>query len=114
MTDLYPGKETLQSWHEQIQPSELAQTPRGAYCECCDLPLSSCGKAVEAKQLTELKKWRRWLIRHGWFTSNFPGQCNRCEVWFRAGTVIRSDGFSAKGGIYVAECCAPPMPGGDD
>lgn len=88
----------------------VPQTAREPRCECCDLPEPSCGKAAEAEELSELREWRRYLIRNGWFTSNFPGVCDRCGVTFRGGVVIRSDGFSGRSGRYVAECCAPPLP----
>lgn len=80
------------------------------WCECCDLPIESCGRAAEAKQRAELQEWRRWLVRHGWFRSNYPRVCHRCETGFKAGSVIRSDGFTSRGGVYVGECCAPEMP----
>jgi hypothetical protein len=75
-------------------------------CECCDLPISSCGKAAEARQRADARAQRRYLIRLGWFESLYPGVCDRCDVPFRPGTLIKANGLKT----YLAECCAPERP----
>lgn len=85
-------------------------TVRVMRCDCCDLPVESCGKAAEVAQRAALDAWRKWLCRHGWFRSNYAGSCHQCGTEFKAGSVIRSGGFTGRGGVYVAACCAPDMP----
>lgn len=80
-------------------------------CECCDNLPGQCGSAAQAAQRASLELWRRWLCRHGWFRSNYPGACNQCGTAFKPGAAIRSDGFTGRGGVYAAECCAPDLPG---
>jgi len=76
---------------------------RDEQCECCELPLVSCGKAAETKQRAEAKARRVALLRRpGWFPSDFPGACARCSEWFPVGTPIRRD--QVKG--WLAECCS--------
>ena len=84
----------------------VSREPR---CECCDLPESSCGKVAESRQRTEDQAHRRYLIRIGWFASNYPGKCDRCETQFGPGTLIHANGMKT----YLAQCCAPDRPGGD-
>jgi hypothetical protein len=77
--------------------------PTQELCECCELPLVSCGKAAEAKQRAQAKAVRATLLcRPGWFPSSFPGPCARCSEWFEVGTPIRKD--VVKG--WLAECCS--------
>jgi hypothetical protein len=76
-------------------------------CECCELPLASCGRAAEKRQQAELAEWHRYLIRHGWFASRFPGSCRKCGTAFKPGVLIFTRNRSAP---YLAECCAPEAP----
>lgn len=77
-------------------------------CECCELPLYSCGKAAAQKQETEEKKFRTELAARGWFASQFPGSCRGCGEDFEPGSLIHgtSDGYGHRGRKYFAECCA--------
>lgn len=75
-------------------------------CDCCDLPLSLCGKAGETRQRSEDQAHRRYLIKNGWFPSNYSGKCDRCETPFVPGTLIHANGLKT----YLAICCAPEVP----
>lgn len=78
-------------------------TMRGKRCECCWLPVASCGKAAEAKQRAEVKARRAELLRRReWFAATYPGVCARCGEWFATDTPIRKDNIKG----WLAECCA--------
>jgi hypothetical protein len=81
----------------------LFQEPR---CTCCELPVSSCGKAAESRQRQQDQAHQRYLIKNGWFRSQYPGACDRCQEPFRPGTLIHANGLKS----YLAICCAPEMP----
>lgn len=72
-------------------------------CECCDLPVSSCGKAAEHRQRVALARWRSQLRERGWFESAWPGVCP-CGEPFKEKALISRDQAS---GRWIAECCAP-------
>lgn len=84
----------------------LAAMSRVVRCECCDLPVYSCGKSAEDGQRKLDAATRRWLINHGWFTAQWPGVCGRCCKPFYSQTLIHPDGLAT----YIAECCAPETP----
>lgn len=69
-------------------------------CECCDLPVSSCGKAVEVAQRQQRIAERARLLAAGWFVARYAGECGGCGDWFEAGTLIRRDGEG-----WRSECC---------
>lgn len=72
-------------------------------CECCDLPIESCGKAAEDKQRREQQQERRRLLAHpAWFAALYPGVCERCGERFEPGTPIRMVAHSG----WRAQCCA--------
>ena len=61
-------------------------------CVCCDLPLSSCGKALEqARRREEFARRQRALAEPGTFEARFPGVC-ACGERFDAGTPLRHHG----------------------
>ena len=71
-------------------------------CECCDLPLYSCGKAVEVQQRQAEQQERAVLLSSpGWVAARWPGQCGVCAEWFKAGTPIQADDCG-----WRAQCCA--------
>lgn len=63
-----------------------------ARCECCDLPVYSCGKAGERKQHAEARAEVQRLTALGFFPAEHPGRCGHCGEWFKPG--------------WVAACCA--------
>lgn len=73
-------------------------------CDCCDLPIESCGKAAEDRQRKEDANARsRAMGLPGWWRAKWPGTCAGCGSGFAAGdpiTVAHNDG-------YLAYCCAP-------
>jgi hypothetical protein len=70
-------------------------------CECCDLPVSSCGKAAEAVQRQQLMAERALLLAAGWFPARWAGECAGCGYWFKMGALIRRDGED-----WRSECCS--------
>ena len=71
-------------------------------CSCCDLPVSSCGKAAEQRQRAELAAERTRLRAKGWFTSLYPGTCASCGEPYEARALITVE--RPRG--WRAECCA--------
>lgn len=72
-------------------------------CECCDLPVVSCGKAAEARARVERKQEERRLEKRGAFRSQYTGLCASCRTPFPAGTFIRMN--ADDGLLYDGECC---------
>jgi len=73
-------------------------------CECCELPVYSCGKAVEDRQRRYEQAERAALLaRPSWFAAHYRGPCDSCGVWFEPGTPIT---IAADAGGWRAECCA--------
>lgn len=72
-------------------------------CECCDLPVLSCGKARETELRRQDRRRRAWLTSRGWFPSQWPGSCERCGEAFTQGTLIRRD--PSEDGYRSADCC---------
>ena len=71
-------------------------------CDCCDLPVYSCGKTKEDRQrLAECRERAALLVRSGWFEARWPGVCVGCGESFKPSTPIRS----AHPGGYRAACC---------
>ena len=71
-------------------------------CQCCDLPVYSCGKAKETELRREWRQDRERLEAQGWRSSLYPGACEHCHEWFATGTLIRM----VAGSGWRAECCA--------
>ena len=70
-------------------------------CECCDLPLYSCGKALEVQfRLAEQQERADLLSCPGWFAARCLGQCGVCGGWFEIGTPILADVCG-----WRAQCC---------
>lgn len=66
------------------------QAATGGRCICCDLPPSSCGKAIEAKQRREAAETRAArLATPGWHGALYAGFCLRCGDRFGVGEPIR-------------------------
>lgn len=73
----------------------------GARCDCCDLPVESCGRAVEARQRQELANARsQALALYGWFRAQYAGRCSQCGEPFKEG-----DPICAIDGGYKSYCC---------
>ncbi|MGH3834170.1 MAG: hypothetical protein ACRDSF_00480 [Pseudonocardiaceae bacterium] len=77
-------------------------------CECCDLPVYSCGKAEEAAQRHARR--RQALIKAGWTPAHYRGVCVRCGERFGADALIRYVGGSGWRAECCAECCADGAP----
>ena len=74
-------------------------------CVCCDLPVESCGKAVEDRQRAAAAAERdRLLALPGVFAAMFPGSCTGCGERFGAGEPIKRWSRDAPG-VYVGPCC---------
>lgn len=62
-----------------------------ARCTCCDLPVASCGKALEdARRAAAAAERTVRLAFPGWVAAAWPGLCLRCGDRFAAGAPIRS------------------------
>ena len=71
-------------------------------CECCELPVYSCGKAVEDRQRRYEQAERAALLtRLSWFAAHHCGFCVSCGEWYERDTPI-----TAGAGGWRAECCA--------
>lgn len=58
-------------------------------CDCCDLPVESCGRAVERAQLAQLVAERRRLLAlPGVIAAQYPGACSGCGERFVVGDPI--------------------------
>lgn len=63
--------------------------PAEPRCDCCDLPLSGCGKAVEQRQRAAAKAEKP---PHGAeTTARFDGRCPYCNRRIAVGGKIRYD-----------------------
>lgn len=59
-------------------------------CDCCDLAVESCGRAVERRQRQEdAETHLDALSRRGVVVAEFDGQCVGCDEYYSAGTPIR-------------------------
>lgn len=77
-----------------------------ARCECCDLPVESCGKAVELRQRDEAAARRRALIAtRRYFPSQYAGRCSSCHERYAAGALITPQLVDGER-RWVSECCA--------
>lgn len=79
-------------------------------CDCCDLPLESCGKQAEARALAAERALNlRLLALRAWFPATYGGACGQCGERFEPGTPITSFMLRGDGGmLYRAPCCATP------
>jgi hypothetical protein len=71
-----------------------------SHCECCDLPVKSCGKAAEREQRRADRAERERLQQSGWTPAQYAGTCHRCGEWFPVDSLIRYDGDG-----WRSECC---------
>ncbi len=72
-------------------------------CDCCDLPVESCGRAAEQRHRREAAAERqRALSLPGYFPALYPGMCDDCGERFGPGDLIRR----APSGYYVDGCGA--------
>lgn len=72
-------------------------------CECCDLVLTSCGKAVEALARRQAMLDRQAFARRGAFPSAYAGACSGCgEHFVERALILRAPDGSG----WLAECCA--------
>lgn len=73
-------------------------------CECCDLPMSSCGKAAEALARRQVMIDRQAQVARGAFPAAYAGKCCACEEGYGATSLIRRTGRNSGG--YLGPCCA--------
>jgi hypothetical protein len=74
----------------------------GARCDCCDLPVESCGRAVEQRLRKEDANARsEALSAYGWFRAQYAGQCAGCGEHFAVGDPISY----VADGKYKSYCC---------
>lgn len=64
-------------------------------CECCDLPVESCGKAAEQRQRAEQRR-----VSADRLVAVFAGLCADCGERIRPGDTIERSGDGWRG-----ECC---------
>ncbi len=72
-------------------------------CDCCDLPVTSCGKTAEQRQRAEQADKRVRLRAQGWMEAQLPGRCEVCNEPFDAGSLITYLGVEFG---WRAECCS--------
>lgn len=70
-------------------------------CDCCDLPVMSCGKAREVQLRQEAAARKRALLAlPGVIAARFAGTCGGCGERFAEGVPLKR-----KGDNWVADCC---------
>lgn len=74
-------------------------------CECCDLPIESCGKEIEQHQIAEHAAANAELMTRGWFPAKYPGECAACGSPFDTNDMIRLHTTTGAHRCYIAECC---------
>lgn len=77
-------------------------------CECCDLPVESCGKAAQARLEAAEREWLLRLVNTPpWFPAVYSGLCGECGERFAVGYPIRSSSKRGAYGraIYIGACC---------
>lgn len=73
-------------------------------CDCCDLPVSSCGRAVEQRQRDEERARReRALDEDGTIEAVYPGVCPTCGTYFLPGEPLRRHNRA----WFPVLCCQP-------
>lgn len=77
----------------------------GSRCDCCDLPVESCGKRIEAARAAADRAERARLFDlPGVFRALWPGSCAGCGERFAEGDPIkRFSKVIAEG--YLGPCC---------
>ena len=73
-------------------------------CDCCDLPVESCGKAAEKRERAAALAERERLLAAGALTARYAGLCSRCSDRIREGDPIKPD--PDREGGWLGECCA--------
>lgn len=82
-----------------------AQTHTEVRCDCCDLPVYSCGLSADQRRRAEENAQRqRVLTTRGVVESRHPGRCSECGATFEPGEPIQRD---PDGGGWRASCCIP-------
>ena len=70
-------------------------------CDCCDLPVSMCGKAAEQRQrAAEAARVEELLALPGVIAARYSGRCGGCGSGFTEGAPIKR-----KDGSWVGDCC---------
>lgn len=70
-------------------------------CDCCDLPVSMCGKAKEVQLRQEAAARRRALLAlPGVIAARYAGTCGQCGERHPEGVPLKR-----KGDVWVADCC---------
>jgi hypothetical protein len=60
-----------------------------ARCDCCDLPITSCGRAAELRQrAAATAEGRRLLALPGAIPARYAGLCGSCDEPFAEGDPI--------------------------
>lgn len=75
-------------------------------CDCCDLPVESCGKAIEDRQRAEAHAEReRLLTLPGVIAADLAGRCARCHGRVEVGDPIRHERGQGWHGWRDLLCC---------
>lgn len=79
-------------------------------CDCCDLPVESCGKAA-AQREAEVERVIREvvLLEPGTIEAKFTGPCKGCGTWVKVGDPIRLHEGDWMGRL----CCAATFEDGE-
>lgn len=74
-------------------------------CECCDLPVESCGREAQRRQDAErIAEFDAAFRRPGVIPAQFIGKCARCDERIRIGDPLRG----APDGWIGELCCGKP------
>lgn len=60
-------------------------------CDCCDLPVMSCGKATDQRERAEQLQERERLTSLGFIPAGYAGVCSACGEWFPVGALIHAN-----------------------
>lgn len=70
-------------------------------CDCCELPVSMCGKAAEQRlRAAETAKRKALLALPGVIGARYSGTCGGCGEHFAEGAPIKR-----RDRTWVADCC---------
>lgn len=78
-------------------------------CDCCDLPVESCGKALEQRQRDEaMRERKRLMSQPGARPAGFFGRCGRCDEQYGIGAIIAPPDPGTTG--WLGPCCVGTSP----
>jgi hypothetical protein len=77
-----------------------------ARCDCCELPIASCGKAAELRQrAAEATERRRLLNQPDAIPARYAGLCGSCDEPFAEGDPITRYPQGRFGTWRSLSCC---------